>query len=445
MSTNKQDKALQTFRTNFEEFERGLNGAGNSAMHKRRRAAMERLSERGFPTMQDEEWRYTNLGGLLETQFERPTAELLPDTTNIDPVSFLGMEETVRLTFIDGVFCAELSDRALTSDALRVQDFASVLENDPDLILSLAGGIDDGDEHPFSLLNDAFTEQGAVIHVAKNATDLPPVHLLFLTSGGGQPLLISPRILIKAEANSELDIIEQYAGLGDGRSLTNIVVEIDVADNAHVHHVKLQEENEGAWHISAGYARIARSASYANHYFGFGSRLVRNHLHTRMDGVGAECILNGLFMPMDSQHMDHHTVIDHAQPHCNSHELYKGLLFDDSRGVFSGKIIVRPDAQKTDAKQANNNLLLSGNALVDTKPQLEIWADDVKCTHGATIGRLDEDALFYLRSRGLPKAKANSILSYAFASELVGRVRLGALRAHLDAAIHNRLERTGNA
>lgn len=439
----KQDKALQTFRTSFEEFEKGLNGESSSPVHARRRDAMKRLSETGFPTLRDEEWRYTNLGALLETEYVRPTQKAAVEFSEIDPKQFLDIDEMIRLVFIDGVYAPELSDLSLLPGKLRVQDLASAIAEDPDQVLSLTGAVEEGEQHPFTMLNDAFTEQGALIHVRRGAAELPPLHLLFVASGGAKPLLMTPRILIKAEANSEIDVIEQYAALGEGAYFTNAVVEAHVAENAHVHHYKIQEEGYAAYHVAASYARVARSGSYSNHYFGFGARLLRNNLHLVLDDEAAECTMNGLFMPMGSQHMDHHTVIDHAKPHCNSHELYKGLLFDEARGVFSGKIIVRQDAQKTDAKQSNNNLLLSENALVDTKPQLEIWADDVKCTHGATIGRLDEDAMFYLRTRGLPKKQAHSLLAYAFASELVSHVRLDSLRQHLDDAIHRRLERSG--
>ncbi len=439
----KQDKALQTFRTSFEEFEKGLNGEYSSPVHARRRDAMKRLSETGFPTLRDEEWRYTNLAALLETEYVRPTQKAAVDFSAVDTKRFLDIGQMLRLVFIDGVYAPELSDLSTASGKLRVQDLATVINEQPDEVLSLTGAVDEGARHPFTMLNDAFTEQGALIHVGQGAAELPPVHLLFLASGGAKPLLITPRILIRAEANSEIDVIEQYVALGDGAYFTNAVVESHVAENAHVHHYKIQEEGPAAYHVAASYARVARSGSYSNHYFGFGARLLRNNLHLVLDDEAAECTMNGLFMPMAKQHMDHHTVIDHAKPHCNSHELYKGLLFDEARGVFSGKIIVRQDAQKTDAKQSNNNLLLSENALVDTKPQLEIWADDVKCTHGATIGRLDDDAMFYLRSRGLPKEQAHSVLAYAFASELVSHVRLEPLRQHLDDAIHRRLERSG--
>jgi Fe-S cluster assembly protein SufD len=232
-------------------------------------------------------------------------------------------------------------------------------------------------------------------------------------------------------------------GIGSGTYFRNVVTDTVVGEDAQVHVYKLQEESVQATHIATAYAHVSRGGNYRNHYFGFGGSLVRNNLHTVFGDEHAECTMNGLFIPMNAQHMDHHTVIDHAHANCNSHELYKGILLDNSRGVFSGRIIVRKDAQKTDARQSNNNLLLSENAQIDTKPQLEIWADDVKCTHGATIGRIDEEALFYLRSRGISGVQAHRMLSHAFASELLSHVQLPALREHVDNAIHLRLERNG--
>jgi Fe-S cluster assembly protein SufD len=437
----KQEQALQRFQSQFEEYESALNGTTGSPAHLRRKAAMDRLSAMGFPTLRDEDWRYTNLNSLLGTEFvpaPQPDERVL---TSVNTDSFLpDLQSAARLVFVDGQFVAALSTTSALPTGVRISDFATAYDEDGSLLLNEAVGIDDASVQRFTALNHAFANQGAVIQVSENTVCEHPVHLLFLSSGGPQPVVMHPRIIVQAAKGSEITVIEQYEALNPGIHFTNTVVEIVIQENAHVHHYKLQNESPDAFHVSTAYARIPRSATYSNHYFGFGAKLTRNNVHTVLDGETAECTLNGLFLPMNAQHMDHHTLIDHASPHCNSHELYKGILLDDARGVFSGKIVVRKDAQKTDAKQASNNLLLSKNAVIDTKPQLEIWADDVKCTHGATIGRMDEEALFYLRSRGVPLAEARNILSIAFASELVSRVSNAALREHLDSIIHHRLE-----
>ncbi|MCB2206137.1 Fe-S cluster assembly protein SufD [bacterium] len=438
----KNEHALSTVRKRFEEFEQGLNGGAATPRHAQRKSAIARFLERGFPTMRDEEWRYTNINAILETDFAPasvPTAETL---SAIDAAGFLpGLKDMHRLVFVDGHYVEALSVPGPTVPGLAVLPLSVAIEEQPDLVQRSNTGIDDSAENPFASLNAAFAQEGAFIHAAAGTVCETPIHLLFLSTGGSAASA-HPRIHILAEDHAELSIIEQHAALGEGNYFRNIVTEAVVGTETHVRVYKIQDEAEDARHVASAYARVAGRGEFQNHYFGFGSALLRNNLHTVLEDEYAECRINGVFIPHGSQHMDHHTVIDHASANCNSHELYKGILNDSARGVFSGRIIVRKDSQKTDAKQSNNNLLLSDNAQIDTKPQLEIWADDVKCTHGATIGRIDEEAMFYLRSRGVPEALAGNILSYAFASELLSHVKTPALHDYLDHAIHERLERS---
>ena len=262
-----------------------------------------------------------------------------------------------------------------------------------------------------------------------------PIHLLFVASSHGEPTVSHPRNLIIVGDNSQVAIVESYVGLDGGVYFTNAVTEIVAGQNAVIDYYKLQQESAEAFHIATLAVHQDRSSNFTSHSISLGGALVRNDVKARLDAEGVECTLNGLYMASGHQLVDNHTSIDHAKPHCSSHELYKGVLDGKSKGVFSGKIIVRPDAQKTDAKQTNKNLLLSADSVIDTKPQLQIYADDVKCTHGATVGQLDKDAIFYLRSRGIGHEDARSLLTYAFANEIISRIKIPSVREQLNAAV----------
>jgi Fe-S cluster assembly protein SufD len=269
-----------------------------------------------------------------------------------------------------------------------------------------------------------------------------PVQLLFLARGGDGPVLASPRIVVVAGEGSEATLVETYAGLGSGATFTNTVTEVSLGDNASLRHFKLQAEGDAALHLGGLYSRQGRDSRFQSHAFSFGGLLARNEVHAAFAGEGGECVLNGLFVGRGTQHLDNRTDLDHAVPHCSSRELYKGVLDDRARGTFHGKIRVREDAQKTDASQQSRNLLLSEGAQVDARPQLEIFADDVKCAHGTAVGRLDDNALFYLRSRGIPKVDAERMLTQAFASELVRAVPEGPVRARVEALLAEKLPGT---
>jgi Fe-S cluster assembly protein SufD len=288
-------------------------------------------------------------------------------------------------------------------------------------------------------LNTAFAEDGALIEIPRGLVVEEPIHLLFVSTPGTEPAVSHPRNLILAGRESQATIIEAYVGLGDGVYFTNAVSEIVTAEGAVIDHYKLQGESEKAFHVATVQGLQERSSSLNSHNLSFGAALTRNDVNSVLDAEGAECTLNGLFVVAGRQHVDNHTTLDHAKPHCNSHELYKGILDGQAVGVFNGKIMVRKEAQKTNAIQSNKNLLLSEGAVINTKPQLEIYADDVRCTHGATVGQLDRDALFYMQTRGIAREAARDLLTYAFAGDLFDRVNVATVRNRLDEALYSKL------
>jgi len=318
---------------------------------------------------------------------------------------------------------------------------------------SLAGGAGDEaaagqlariapfDQHAFVALNTAFLDDGAYLKLPAGAIVPQPIHVLFITtSAAGRPVT-HPRVLIVLEPNSQASVVETYAGDPDAAYFTNAVTEIVLGENAVLHHCKVQHESAAAYHIGSMQVRAGRSSTCASHSISLGGALVRNDIVAVLNGEGAECTLNGLYLADGQRLVDNHTTIDHAQPHCASREVYKGILADRARGVFNGKIVVRPDAQKTDAKQTNRALLLSADALINTKPQLEIFANDVKCTHGAAVGQLDDEAVFYLRSRGLGEAAARQLLIHAFAAEVLDRLSIEPIRARVEETLRRAVAR----
>lgn len=385
-----------------------------------REAAFARFVERGLPNNKDEEWKYTSLAPLAQMRFDaRPDESPIDRLVSPDLLPDLG---GIRLVFVDGRYQSRLSAPGPV--------FIGSMARRPDL---LARGF--GESDSLTALNTAFLEDGAFIEVPPGVILEQPIHLHFLAQK-----LAQPRNLIVLGANSQASVIETWAGLGDGASLTNAISEIVLGDGARLDHYKLQEEGAGAFHLALAQVRLGRGSLFHSHSFALGAALARSEVRALFAAEGSECALNGLYVAAGKQHLDNRTLIDHRSPRCTSRELYKGVLDGQSRGVFSGKVLVRQDAQKTDASQTNKNLLLSDDALVDTKPQLEIFADDVKCAHGAAVGRLDEDALFYLQSRGLPRQAARSLLTWAFASEMVDLIPLAPFRARVQQQVTSRLK-----
>ncbi|MGH7429263.1 MAG: Fe-S cluster assembly protein SufD, partial [Candidatus Methylomirabilaceae bacterium] len=347
--------------------------------------------------------------------------------------------------FVNGRYSPQLSSFRSLSKGVTAGSLAAALETDPTSLEPHLTRYARHEEHPFVALNTAFIEDGAFVHVPKGQVLNEPIHLLYVSTAGGTPGVSHPRNLIVVDDESQAMVVESYVGLGRDVYFTNAVTEIVGGRNTVIDYCKLERESEGAFHIATLQARLDRNSTFTSHAIDLGGALVRNDLNAVLAAEGVECTLNGLYMTKGQQHVDNHTRIDHVKPHCNSRELYKGVLDGRSRGVFNGKIYVHKDAQKTDAKQTNKNLLLSENAVINTKPQLEIYADDVKCTHGSTIGQIDQDALFYLRSRGIGRQTARSLLTYAFASEMINRIRIAPIRVQLETLLVTRLPEASQA
>ena len=424
------------YQSRFADFEQNLNGEAQSPVHQLRRDAIAHFTATGFPTNRDEEWRFTNIAPLTRIDFELAAKTDEPATANIAPLRY-GLPGPV---FVDGHFAPSLSQLDALPQGVVVKNLRAAFNEDADLVSRYIGQDAMSEEQAFTALNTAFVQDGVLIYLPKGTVLDTPLHTLFLSTGAKANAVSHPRVLVVAEAHAEATLVESYAGLGVEVYLTNSVCEINVGVNASIDHYRVQREAPTAFHISATHVREARSARFRSTSITLGGSLTRNHVHTALMGEGIDSTLNGLYIENGSQHVDNHTLIEHAQPNCQSHEFYKGVLDDEASGVFRGKIHVHQAAQKTDAYQANQNLLLSDSAKIDTKPQLEIYADDVKCSHGATIGQLDADAIFYLRSRGIGHREALRVLTRAFVGEVLDRVRIDGLRDELDRLVTERFD-----
>ncbi|MCZ6775810.1 MAG: Fe-S cluster assembly protein SufD [Ignavibacteria bacterium] len=427
--------------SNFQLMEKHLNGEAGTHIHSIRKDAISRFAQLGFPTTRDEEWKFTNVAPIAKMNF-KPVLDLSHDGVtkeDVERFSFGGLRCT-RLVFVNGHFSQELSSLGSLPQWAKAGSLAAALKTDADAVSEHLTRYARYDDNAFTALNTAFLQDGAFVYIPDGKVIEGPIHLLFISTKLGTPFLSNPRNLVLAGENSQVMIVESFVSLDDNSYLTNAVTEIVAGDNAVVEHDKLQAESAKAFHIGTVHVYQRANSTYTSNSISLGGALVRNNITVVLDGEGIECTLNGLSLSTDEQHVDNHTVIDHAKPHCNSHELYKSILDGRSKAVFNGKIFVRKDAQKTNAKQTNKTLLLSDNATIDTKPQLEIFANDVKCTHGATVGRLDEEQLFYLRSRGLSLNHARDVLTFAFASDIINRVHVEPLRSQLEGMIHARLQ-----
>jgi len=366
-----------------------------------------------------------------------PTASPALETVEAQP---FGRLDTIRLVFVDGHFVPGLSRVGDLPAGMVVEAYSTQACLAGRGLPAEVGRWAPAEINAFAALNAAYFTDGAGLRVARGVVVSRPVHLVHLTTVKDSGSSANTRNLIVLEEGAALTVLETYASLTDAPHFTNTVVELDVGPGARLEHLRFQDENPSAVHMATVGGRFDRSSQAWLHSFALGARLSRVNLRTQLMGEGLECVLNGLYLTGGDQLADHHMVVDHAAPHCASHEYFNGILDDRSRGVFHGRILVRPEAQKTDAKQTNKNILLSDAAQVDTKPQLEIYADDVKCTHGATVGQLDEDSIFYLRARGLGVDSARRMLIHAFAGEIIERVQCSAVREELDERVRHRLE-----
>ncbi len=421
----------------FTSLEGRLNGGAKSELHAYRKDALKKFNELRFPTVKDEEWKYTNVNPIISKYF-KPSADAIAAGTDGIERFFINRNDFIHLVFINGRFSDALSFGWNDTKGFTVTNLHNAAKTNPALVSKYIGKNAGIEDNIFTALSSAFIEDGTFIHVEKNTKVEKPVHIFYVTSAN-EEVMNSPRNLFIADANSEIKIIESYEALTSGSYFTNVVTEIFLEENARVEHIKIQDEALSAYHIARTEVLQAKGSNYLSYNVDFGGSIVRNNLHTKFNESGAENNLRGLYLTSGDQLVDNHTRIDHAMPNCLSHELYKGVLNDNSRAVFNGKVMVRKDAQKTNAFQENKNLLLSDNALVNTKPQLEIFADDVKCTHGATVGQLNKDSLFYLKSRGFSHETALRVLIYAFASDVVHAIDIVEIRDYLEKKIAEKL------
>ena len=407
-----------------------------------RKAAIARFAEMGFPTRTDEEWRLTDVSPIAQVPFVEAT-DVVPVRSNRLRSHLWDDGTAHRLVFVNGRHAPPLTSLGMLPQGVIVGNLAAAFDAPDSSAEAHLSRYVDYQTQPFAALNTAFIRDGAFVYVPPNCMLERPIHVLHLSVPGTEPLAVHPRCLIVAEENAQLTLIETYATHEGGLHFTNPLTELVTGPGANVDHYKLQQESHEALHIGTLHIHQARDSNVRSHCLTFGGGLVRHNINAVLAGPGADCHLNGLYVTDKTQHVDNHLRVEHAAPHCSSREVYKGVLDDRSSGVFTGRIIVRQGALKTDGKQSNHNLLLSEHAHVDSKPQLEIFCDDVKCTHGATIGQLDRDALFYLRSRGLPEPAARNLLIQAFAGESLDQISVALLRRRLHGMLREWLAARG--
>ncbi|MCE5228532.1 Fe-S cluster assembly protein SufD [bacterium] len=428
--------AKDHFIAEYLRMEPQLMGADVDWIRSMRRKALDRFNALGLPGAKDEEWRFTNLEALENTVFASPDPARTYHKLAGDAAKyFIPGLDAHRFVFMNGVYQPEISDVGELPAGVRLMTVGEAIGSGDRVFRENLGRCAEDPKNPFTALNSAWLQNGVFVHVPDGCVIEKPMHVVFLATAGAQPLAFHSRNLAVVGRAAQITIIGTYGGLGEGVYLTNGVTEMAIGEDAQVDHYKVQLESPGAFHVHSMYARQARSSNLRTHAFAIGGALSRQNVNVTLAGEGTETVLNGLYAISGTQHADAHTRLDHAVPHCHSTELYKGILDDHASGVFTGRIVVRPDAQKTDAYQRNRALLLSDSAVVNAQPQLEIFADDVKCTHGAAVGQLDSEAAFYLRSRGIGLEEARALLTFAFAGEVLDQVRAEALKNELGRII----------
>lgn len=427
----------QWYISNFDLIEDSANGSTETPFHEIRKSAILKFSELGFPTPRNEEWKYTNVAPMLGQKFKLPTEAVKISNDALRCFTFDNLKENL-VVFVNGRYSEELSSINLNSDEIIVDSLRNSMLNQSDLVNKHLGRYANFEDESFTALNTAFTNDGTFICVPDNKIIESPIHLINISDPGSSRLVTFPRNLFVVGKNSQLKIIESFHSLAKSVYFTNLVTEVFVGEGAIVDHIKLQEESTKACHISNSQVHQEKGSVYTTVNIDLGGALVRNNLSVLLNAENCESHLFGFYLGFGTQHIDNHTFIDHAKPHCFSNELFKGILDHKARGVFNGKIMVRPDAQKTNALQSNKTLLLTNDASINAKPQLEIFADDVKCTHGATIGQLDDEAMFYLRARGIGEEMAGAMLRHAFISDVLGNIKIAAIREWMDAHIIER-------
>ncbi len=410
-----------------------------------RKQAMRSISTNGFPHRKHEEWKYTDISNIAETFFHplRGHAPILL----WKELNGLGLDfsDSYPMLFLDGRYMPLVADTIKPPEGITIESLQQVLDTNPESVQNYLARLTDTDSNIFTDLSTAFMNDGAFIQLTKNAKMTQPIQLVFISTSQKKPVASQPRNLFVFEEGAEATIVQKFISLNQNNNyLTNVVTEIILGQKAKLEHLIVQEENISTSHINSVRVQQEQQSRFTSQVFTFGGGLTRNNLDIELNAENAECSLDGLFVANGDQHIDNHTRVDHRKSACTSSELYKGILDSNSRGVFNGKVYVHPDAQQTVAFQKNPNLLLSGNAEIDTKPQLEIFADDVSCSHGATIGQLDEKAIFYLRSRGLDEETARALLISSFADEMIQKVRFEPLRDQLKNALTAKLSETSS-
>jgi len=435
---------LESYLESFSEFEKLAACHALPWLRKLRQDAVARFCEVWFPTTHDEDWRFTNVSAIAQTAFRLTrNRRVRLSQQELEPYRVAGV--ACQLVFVNGHFARELSLLGKLPNGVKVSSLAGEISRNPGAIEPHLGRYLDFRHDAFCALNTALVEDGAFVHIPRATLVDEPICLLFVSTGDDAPSMSHPRNLIVAEEDSQATFVEDYVSLDGGALFCNTVTELVASDHTVLSHYMIEREHKQAFNVSTLRIQQGRSANIVSHSVLLGGALVRNNVHPVLAGEGGECLINGLFIGNGHQHLDNYMLVEHASPRCASRQFYNGILDGHAHGVFHGRIIVHKDAQKTDAKQTNRNLLLSDDAQIDTKPQLEIYADDVKCTHGATIGQIEGDALFYLRSRGIDELSARKLLLFAFASECLDRMKQGPIRKHVEELINHCLFQVANA
>ncbi len=433
---------LGTYLESFTEFQKRAAGRELPWLRELRESAFARFCEVGFPTTHDEDWRFTNASAIAKMPFElAPHSRVSPSEVENFGVTGFGCS----LVFVNGRLARELSSIGKLPPGVTVNSLAEEICSNSSEVQSHLGRYLNIQRDAFAALNTAFAEDGAYIHVPRGVVLTEPIYLLFISTAGNKPVMTHPRNLILVEDEGQATVVEDYVSIGETPAFSNTATELAAGESAVVSHYMVEREHQQAFNISTLRIQQGRSANVSSHSVLLGGGLVRNNVHPVLAGEGGECLINGLFIGNGRQHLDNYMLVEHASPHCASRQFYNGILDDRAHGVFHGRIIVHKDAQKTDAKQTNRNLLLSDDSQIDTKPQLEIYADDVKCTYGATIGQIEENALFYLRSRGIDEISARKLLLLAFANECLDRMAPSVARNHVEQLIHAHLLQIANS
>jgi len=431
---------LTSLTDQFQVFEKSLNGESKSDAHKIRKNAFHHLLKNGFPHAKNEEYKFTNLTKALEKNFEFGVEQAENSLTKkqIEAVAIENVNAH-KIVFLNGKYSAEHSD-TIEVKGLFLSPLDDLLKNNPERVQTVFNTKANFEEDAFIAMNTAFSKDGVFIEVAENAIIEQPIMLHFIGDCQRNELVYQIRNLVVAGKFSQCSIIEKFDAIGTQKSFTNVVSEIAVAENAMLKYFKIENDSDKAFHVSNIHASQAENSTLTTNTYALNGAIVRNNLNIKLESEGCETYMNGLYLLDGKTHVDNHTVVDHQKPNCYSNELYKGIMDGSSRGVFNGKIFVRQDAQKTNAFQSNKNILLTNKATINAKPQLEIWADDVKCSHGCTTGQLDLEALFYLQSRGIRKEKARGMLLHAFASDVLENVANDAVKAYLENIFVQRIE-----